>query len=225
MRYSVSNSPITLSTGTALQRLVSEASGRPILVQDPLDFKASIGPTYDGFGGWTMGALKFLGGRQAVGPTVIKIYGVEGVRNSSSLASRHRVMMRPITWLENGTVDEDGALLPFSLDPITREVLVDGQQMISPTTFDGLGAFPQQAAPINHLRASFNFLTPMEITEFSLDPPSGKSVQQTLIAGLEEKCVGYYLNMTLSEVIPVFDPVLQFDTVESVTPIGSLAYE
>jgi hypothetical protein len=228
--YSINGAPITIAEGNAIKELVARASGRPVLVKDPTDFFAPLQPRHTPQGTFRMGLLKRVGA-DYLSPSVVKVYGAQSASfyEPSSFESNfaevflRSLYFRSIFYVENGQVEiSDGLLLPFTLDPITRETRIGGSRatppadLLSPNRLliDGYPSFPQEPTegynPLG-LRAEFIHYTPMVITEFSLTAIGGNRLQMPAVAGGSAgNCEGYFLSITLDEVIPQFDPLLTF---------------
>jgi hypothetical protein len=228
--YSINGAPITIAEGNAIKELVAKASGRPVLVKDPTDFFAPLQPRHTPQGTFRMGLLKRVGA-DYLNPSVVKVYGAQSASfyDPSSFESNfaevflRSLYFRSIFYVENGQVEiSDGLLLPFTLDPITRETRIGGSRATPPSNLqspnrlliDGYPSFPQEPTegynPLG-LRAEFIHYTPMVITEFSLTAIGGNRLQMPAVAGGSAgNCEGYFLSITLDEVIPQFDPLLTF---------------
>jgi hypothetical protein len=224
--YSISNTPITLAEGNRIKEIVGRAAGRPVLVRDPLDFQATAVPRINKYGTFRFGLLKSIGA-DYLSPTVCKVYGAVGpdwrVEDGLTPTDLKPVFLRPIFYVENGVVDIEGTEYSFVLDPITRQVTVNGALPTPPNNVLAAGTFNSErfhtypvmaAAPEPFYGASFDHWTPMKVTEFTIQPISGEENQFPAVAGGRGSCEGYFLSMTLNEVIPQFDPLLNFYSTE-----------
>lgn len=226
VRWSISNAPISLSAGNNVADIVGRASGRPLLVRDPLDFLATSEVRWNPYGTYRVGLLKSIGG-DYLNPTVCKAYGAVGPQWRFALdvgtSTLRPEFLRPIFYVEDGEVLINGALHPFTLDPITREVRVNDVAAVPSADVLASGLYnsnryptfaEEQGGASSYYTANFKHWTPMKVKEFGIRPISGQENQFPAVLGGKGNCEGYFMSMTLEEVIPQFDPILTFYTTE-----------
>jgi hypothetical protein len=225
VHYSISNTPVTLSQAAVIDDLLSRAGERPFLVKDPVDFKAYAQPQWSLPGSFRVGLISRMSST-FLNPTVLKLYGVAtpAMRDTQD-EFESALFLRPIFYIEDGLVNIDGSLVPFTLDPVTRLVSIDGEpcvpaaDVLSSTESDRYPSVPGAVDATLFYGAEFTHYTPMKVEgDYSLveiDP--GRSALPAVGAGRD--CFTHYFSVSLIEVIPQKDIVLRFNSDELVNSI------